>query len=74
MIRLPLTLGIHGYLGFMDNRLARAAMFRKYATQIRVEAGAITLPEALATAMEVARYWDFLAERMEKRAQDDPRA
>jgi hypothetical protein len=58
----------------MDNRLARAAMFRKYAAQIRVEAQTIVLPEAQASALEVARYWDFLAGRMEQRVQDSPRA
>ncbi|MHB1205372.1 MAG: hypothetical protein ACYCZX_07380 [Rhodospirillaceae bacterium] len=49
-------------------------MFRKYAAQIRAEVQGIVLPEARASALEVARYWDILAGRMEQRVHDDPRA
>jgi hypothetical protein len=57
----------------MDNRLSRAAMFRKYAAQIRAEVEGIAPPEAKASALEAARYWDILATRMEQRVRDDPR-
>ena len=57
----------------MDNRLDRAAMFRKYAAQIRSDVEGIVVPEAQASALEVARYWDVLADRMEQRVHDDPR-
>jgi hypothetical protein len=57
----------------MDNRLSRAAMFRKYAAQIREEVDSVVPPEAKDSALEVARYWDILAVRMEQRVRDDPR-
>ena len=48
-------------------------MFRKYAAQIRSDVEGIVVPEAQASALEVARYWDVLADRMEQRVHDDPR-
>lgn len=57
----------------VDDRLTKARLYRQRAAEARAKAETLPPGQAAHELLDIASDWEFLAARLERRAQEDPR-